>query len=187
MRRLLEVDDTPIAGLKRVRRSRLADARGFLARLFCADELRDAGWDAPVAQINHTMTARRGSVRGLHFQRAPHAEKKLVHCLRGEVWDVAVDLRQGSPTFLRWHAERLSADNGVALLIPEGFAHGFQTLADDVEMLYVHSVAYSASDEGGVSPDDARLAIDWPLPIGQLSPRDAAHRPLAADFEGLAP
>lgn len=181
----LEVDDTPIAGLKRVRRTRLADARGFLARLFCADELREAGWDCAVAQINHTRTVKRGSVRGLHFQHPPRAEKKLVHCLRGEVWDVAVDLRRGSPTFLHWHAERLSADNGVALLIPEGFAHGFQTLADDVEMLYVHSVAYSASDEGGVHPRDVRLAIDWPLPIEQISPRDDAHSPLAVDFQGL--
>ena len=181
----LEVDDTPIAGLKRVQRVRLADERGFLARLFCADELRDAGWDAPVAQINHTCTAQRGSIRGLHFQHPPKAEKKLVHCLRGEVWDVAVDLRRGSPTFLCWHAERLSAENGVALLIPEGFAHGFQTLDDDVEMLYVHSVAYSADEEGGVHPRDARLAIDWPMPIERLSPRDEAHSPLAADFTGL--
>ena len=182
----LDADDTPLAGLKRVRRNRLADARGFLARLFCADELRDAGWNAPVAQVNHTMTVQRGSVRGLHFQRSPAAEKKLVHCLRGEVWDVAVDLRRGSPTFLRWHAERLSAESGIALLIPEGFAHGFQTLVDDVEMLYVHSVAYSAADEGGVHPRDDRLAIAWPLPIAQLSPRDDAHAPLAPDFEGLA-
>lgn len=181
----LATDGTPIAGLMRVRRNRLGDARGFLARLFCADELRDAGWDVPVAQINHTLTVQRGSVRGLHFQHPPKAEKKLVQCLRGEVWDVAVDLRRGSPTFLRWHAERLSAENGVALLLPEGVAHGFQALADDVEMLYVHSVAYSAADEGGIHPRDARLAIDWPLPIAQLSPRDDAHAPLAGDFQGL--
>lgn len=181
----LAIDATPIAGLMRVRRNRLGDARGFFARLFCADELRDAGWDAPVAQINHTLTVQRGSVRGLHFQHPPKAEKKLVQCLRGEVWDVAVDLRRGSPTFLQWHAERLSAENGAALLLPEGVAHGFQTLVDGVEMLYVHSVAYSATEEGGIHPSDARLAIDWPLPIAQLSPRDEAHAPLAADFEGL--
>ncbi len=181
----LAIDATPIAGLMRVRRNRLGDARGFLSRLFCADELRVAGWDAPVAQINHTLTVQRGSVRGLHFQHPPKAEKKLVQCLRGEVWDVAVDLRRGSPTFLQWHAERLSAENGAALLIPEGVAHGFQTLVDDVEMLYVHSVAHSAADEGGIHPSDARLAIDWPLPIAQLSPRDEAHAPLASDFQGL--
>ena len=109
----LQIEDTPLAGLKRVRRARLGDARGFLARLFCADELRAAGWSAPLAQVNHTRTLQRGSVRGLHFQRAPHAEKKLVQCLRGEVWDVALDLRRGSPTFLQWHAETLSGENGA--------------------------------------------------------------------------
>ncbi|MEO5844158.1 MAG: dTDP-4-dehydrorhamnose 3,5-epimerase [Caldimonas sp.] len=186
MKRLL-VEDTPLAGLKRVRRTRLGDSRGSLARLFCADELAEAGWSGPVAQVNHTRTRERGSVRGLHFQSAPHAETKLVHCLRGEVWDVAVDLRRGSPTFLRWHAETLSDENGVALLIPEGFAHGLQTLAADVDMLYCHSAAYAASAEGGIHPRDPRLAIDWPLPIAALSPRDGAHALLGADFAGLAP
>jgi dTDP-4-dehydrorhamnose 3,5-epimerase len=181
----LEVEDTPLAGLKRVRRSRLGDERGFLARLFCADELHAAGWNAPLAQINHTHTAQRGSVRGLHFQHPPRAEKKLVHCLRGEVFDVAVDLRRGSPTFLRWHGERLSADNGVAMLIPEGFAHGLQTLADDVDMVYCHSAAFVAASEGGVHPRDARLAIDWPLPIALHSPRDGAHPWLDGAFEGI--
>ena len=185
MSRLL-VEDTPLAGLKRVRRVPLGDSRGFLVRLFCADELRDAGWSAPVAQVNQTRTRERGSVRGLHFQHPPHAEKKLVHCLRGEVFDVAVDLRRGSPTFLRWHGERLSGDNGVALLIPEGFAHGLQTLADDVDMLYCHSAAYVASAEGGLHPREPRVGVDWPLPIGALSPRDDGHAFLAADFAGIA-
>ncbi len=185
MKRLV-VEDTPLAGLKRVRRTRLGDSRGFLSRLFCADELAEAGWHTPLAQVNQTRTLQRGSVRGLHFQSAPHAEKKLVHCLRGEVWDVAVDLRRGSPTFLRWHAEALSGENGVALLIPEGFAHGLQTLADDVDMIYCHSVAYAASAEGGLNPRDPRLAIDWPLPIAALSPRDEAHAFLTPDFAGLA-
>ena len=186
MKRLV-VEDTPLAGLKRVRRTRLGDSRGFLSRLFCADELAEAGWAGPVAQVNHTRTGLRGSVRGLHFQRPPHAETKLVQCLRGEVWDVAVDLRRGSPTFLRWHAEALSDDNGVALLIPEGFAHGLQTLADDVDMLYCHSVAYAADAEGGLHPRDPALAIDWPLPIAALSPRDEAHAFVGADFPGLRP
>jgi dTDP-4-dehydrorhamnose 3,5-epimerase len=186
MRRLV-VEDTPLAGLKRVRRTRLGDPRGFLARLFCADELAEADWHAPVAQVNHTRTSQRASVRGLHFQRAPHAEKKLVHCLRGEVWDVAVDLRRDSPTFLQWHAETLSGENGVAMLIPEGFAHGLQTLADDVDMLYCHSDAYVASAEGGLHPLDPRIGVAWPLAIGALSPRDQAHAFVGADFEGLAP
>ncbi len=115
-----------------------------------------------------------------------HAETKLVHCLRGEVWDVAVDLRRGSPTFLRWHAEPLSDENGVALLIPAGFAHGLQTLADDVDMLYCHSVAYAAESEGGIHPLEPRLAIDWPMTIALLSPRDDGHAWLDGSFEGIA-
>lgn len=180
-----EVADTPLAGLRLVQRQRLGDSRGFLARVFCADELRAAGWSRPVAQINHTFTARRGTVRGLHFQQPPHAEMKLVSCLRGEVWDVAVDLRAGSPTFLQWHEARLSADNGHALLIPEGFAHGFQTLSDDAEMLYCHSAAYNPGAEAGLNVRDPRLAIAWPLPIAEVSPRDAAHPDIGADFKGV--
>jgi dTDP-4-dehydrorhamnose 3,5-epimerase len=180
-----EVTELPLAGLKRVQRRKLGDARGFLSRVFCAEELAPAGWTRPIAQINHTFTARRGTVRGLHYQRPPHAEMKLVNCLRGQVWDVAVDLRAGSPTFLRWHAERLSADNGCALLIPQGFAHGFQALSDDVELLYCHSAAYAAEAEAGLHPTDKGLEIAWPLPVGELSERDSQHPPLRRDFEGI--
>ncbi len=182
----LAATDLPLAGLKRVDRQRLGDERGFFARLFCADELRDAGWRAAVAQINHTMTARKGAVRGLHFQRPPHAEMKLVSCIRGTVWDVGVDLRRGSPTFLRWHAEQLSADNDRAMLIPEGFAHGFQALTDDAELVYCHSAAYDAASEGELNPRDPKLAIAWPLPIGDMSPRDAGAPMLDDDFAGIA-
>lgn len=172
-------------GLRLVERHHIGDARGFLSRLFCASELATGGWVKPVAQINHTHTAKRGTVRGLHFQRPPHAEMKLVSCIRGEVWDVAVDMRAGSKTFRRWHAERLSADNGRALLIPEGFAHGFQTLSDDVEMLYCHSMAYAEAAEGGLNPRDPLLKIDWPLEIQELSARDAGHSLLNVQFTGL--
>jgi len=179
------VTDLPLAGLKRVERQRLGDQRGFLARLFCAEELAAAGWVKPIAQINHTYTARKGTVRGMHFQRPPQAEMKLVTCLRGEVWDVAVDLRADSPTFLHWYAEQLSADNGRALLIPEGFAHGFQALTDDVELLYCHSMPYAAAAEDGLSPQDERLGITWPLAITELSTRDAAHARIGDEFEGV--
>jgi dTDP-4-dehydrorhamnose 3,5-epimerase len=175
-----------LAGLKLVERQRLGDPRGFLSRLFCLAELGAAGWNKPIAQINHTCTARRGTVRGLHFQWPPHAEMKLVSCIRGEVWDVAVDVRVGSETFLQWHAESLSADNGRALLIPEGFAHGFQALTDDVELLYCHSAAYTATAEAGLNVRDPRLAITWPLPITELSARDAQHPVLNEQFAGVA-
>jgi dTDP-4-dehydrorhamnose 3,5-epimerase len=174
-----------LAGLKLVERQRLGDSRGFLSRLFCAEELAAAGWLKPVAQINHTYTARQGTVRGMHFQLPPHAEMKLVSCVRGEVWDVAVDLRAASSTFLQWHAERLSADNNRALLIPEGYAHGFQALTADVELLYCHSAAYASAAERGLHPLDARLGIVWPLPVTEISARDAAHPPIEAGFEGV--
>jgi dTDP-4-dehydrorhamnose 3,5-epimerase len=179
------IESLPLLGLQRVERKRMGDDRGFLSRIFCAEELALFGWNKPVSQINHTHTVRCGTVRGLHFQRPPHAEMKLVSCLRGEVWDVAVDLRAGSPTFLRWHAETLSGENGRALLIPEGFAHGFQTLSDDVEMLYCHSQAYAAQSEGGLHPLDPRLALDWPLAVTDMSHRDSSHPFMTEDFKGV--
>lgn len=176
----LTVTPTPLAGLMSVARHPRGDARGFLARLYCAEELAPAGWPGPIAQINHTLTARRGTVRGLHFQRAPHAEAKLVSCLAGAVHDVAVDLRPGSPGYGRWHAVTLSAANGLALLIPPGFAHGFQALEDGTQLLYCHSAAHAPEAEGGIHPLDATLAIDWPLAVTALSDRDAALPPFAA-------
>lgn len=182
---LFSVVDLPLPGLKRITRQRVGDQRGFLSRLFCAKELVLAGWVQPIAQINHTLTATRGTVRGMHFQHPPHAEMKLVSCIRGTVWDVAVDIRAESPTFLQWHAEQLSAENGQALLIPEGFAHGFQALTDDAELLYCHSAVYYASAEDGLSPKDPQLAIAWPLPISELSSRDTAHLPINSNFKGV--
>lgn len=179
------ITDLPLAGLRRVQRRRLGDSRGFLTRMFCVEELALIGWTKPVAQINHTYTAKQGTVRGIHFQRPPHAEMKLVSCLRGEMWDVAVDLRVESSTFLHWYAERLSAENGCALLIPEGFAHGFQALTDNVEVLYCHSEAYAAQAEDGLRPTDPRLGIAWPLNIVELSSRDAQHTLLSSEFEGV--
>ncbi len=181
----LTVSDLPLAGLRRVQRQRLVDERGVFARLFCAQELAAAGWHGPVAQINHSLTRGPGTVRGLHYQRPPHAEMKLVSCVRGEVWDVAVDLRAGSPTFLHWHAERLSAAEGTALLIPAGFAHGFQVLSEEAELVYCHSVPYAPAAEAGLQARDARLAIRWPLPLQGQSPRDAGLPGLTPDFEGV--
>ena len=175
----------PLAGLFRVQRQPLVDERGFFARLFCAGELAGAGWTGAIAQINQSYTALKGTVRGMHYQKPPHAEMKLVSCLRGEVWDVAVDLRPSPPTYLQWHGEHLSADNGNAMLIPPGCAHGFQTLSDDAELLYCHSAAYAPGAEAGLHPLDPQLAIAWPLPARQLSPRDAGQRWITEEFEGV--
>jgi len=173
---------TPLAGLFKVQRHRREDPRGFFSRFFCADELRQIGFHPPIAQANHTLTRRRGAVRGLHFQQPPHAEDKFVSCLRGEVWDVAVDLRPDSPTYLRWHAEVLSADNLCSLMVPQGFAHGFQTLTDDCEMFYLHSLAFQADAEGGLNPGDPVLGITWPLAFTDVSERDMKQPYLTADF-----
>jgi dTDP-4-dehydrorhamnose 3,5-epimerase len=174
-----------LAGVLTVERVRRGDHRGFLSRLFSADEFAHWGWNGPVVQINQTYTAAKGTIRGMHFQFAPKAEKKLIMCLKGAVCDVAVDLRQASPTLLRHHMETLSADNRRALLIPEGCAHGFQTLTEDVELVYLHSEYYAPEHEGGVSALDPALAIAWPEPVSAISDRDKNHPPITAAYEGL--
>jgi dTDP-4-dehydrorhamnose 3,5-epimerase len=179
------VSTTPIHALHVIERQRIADERGSLSRLFCSSELESAGWGASIAQINYTVTRKQGAVRGFHYQRPPHAEMKLISCLRGEVWDVAVDLRHGSRTFLRWHAERLSGENQKALLIPQGFAHGFQAMTDEVELLYLHSAHYQPAAEGGLHFRDPRLGVAWPLPVTAVSARDDQFPALSPDFVGL--
>lgn len=177
---------TGIAGVFSVTRRRLSDVRGFLSRLFEPQELERAGWRGQIAQINETGTAKAGTVRGMHFQHPPHAEMKLVSCIAGRILDVAIDLRKGSPTFLRSVALELSAENGTALLIPEGCAHGFQALTGDVRMIYLHSAPYAAAHEGGFDAADPALAIAWPLPVANRSPRDEALPRIPPDFEGLS-
>lgn len=179
------IEDTPLASLKVITRKQMGDHRGFLSRIFCTDELREASWMAPIAQINHTYTQKKGTVRGLHFQYAPHQEMKLVSCLQGEIYDVAVDIRKDSPTFLQWFGVRLSAKNNQALLIPEGFAHGFQTLAEDVALLYCHSKPHASQAEGGLHPEDTSLNISWPLSITALSDRDNNHKLITSEFKGI--
>lgn len=180
-----DVLKTAIIGLRVLQRQPLGDKRGYLERLFCNQELNELTAGKEIVQINHTLTESRGTVRGMHFQHPPHAEMKLISCLKGEVFDVAVDLRKGSPTFLLWHAEILSAENHKSMVIPEGFAHGFQTLTDDCELIYLHTAAYESSAEDGVHPQDTRLSIQWPLPVYQLSPRDSAHSLLNESFTGV--
>ncbi len=178
---------TGLPGLHVVETALRADARGAFARLFCSGELKGLLGGRRIEQINQSCTAVVGTVRGLHFQRSPHAEMKLVRCLRGRVWDVAVDLRRASPTLLQWHAEELSPANRRMMVIPEGFAHGFQVLEPDSELLYLHTAAYHPVSEGGLRHDDPRLGIAWPLPAVGLSARDGGHPLIAADFEGVQP
>lgn len=176
---------TSLDGLTVVQRRVLEDTRGFLSRFYCADEFRCAGFDKPVAQINHTLTRCKGAVRGLHFQYPPHAEAKLVSCLKGEIYDVAVDLRRGSPTFLNWHGEILSAENRRSLLIPEGYAHGYQTLSADCELIYLHTASYHPEAEGALNVLDPALQIAWPMPVEQLSEQDRTRLFIDQCFQGV--
>lgn len=176
---------TPLSGLTLVERRSIEDARGFFERLYCGDEFRATGFGEQIVQINHTLTRQLGVVRGMHFQRPPHSEVKIVSCLSGEVFDVAIDLRMNSPTFLHWHGEVLSETNHRSLLIPKGCAHGFQALSDDCELIYLHSAPYSAGAEGAVSALDPRIGISWPKPIVAMSERDRSHPFLSEGFAGL--
>ena len=153
--------------------------------MFCTDALKSIIGQRSIVQINHTLTAKAGTVRGMHFQNPPHSEMKLISCLRGKVFDVAVDLRKNSSTFMHWHQVLLTEDNHKTFVIPEGFAHGFQTLSDDCELLYLHTATYAPAAESGLNALDPRLAITWPIQIKERSKRDQQYEMLTLDFIGL--
>jgi len=165
---------TPINGVFELKAQPFADHRGAFFNAFRRQDPAFMGsWgDRCIAQVNFSSTEALGTIRGLHLQAEPHSEAKVVRCLRGRVWDVAVDLRQDSPTYSQWHALELSPDQGNALLIPEGCAHGFQVLEASSELLYLHSGVWEPEAETGVHWDDPQLAIPWPLPVANLSDRD---------------
>lgn len=168
---------TPLEGAYVVELDRLEDERGFFARTFCAEEFRRAGLVPAVSQCSVSFNKRRGTLRGLHYQAAPHEETKLVRCTQGAVWDVIVDLREGSATRCRWHGVELSAENRRAFYIPTGFAHGFQTLREDSELLYMMDVPYHGPSARGVAWDDPAFGIQWPLAEPFMSDRDRAFEP----------
>jgi dTDP-4-dehydrorhamnose 3,5-epimerase len=161
------------------------DNRGMFARIFCKRQLESISHTKNIVQINHSMTLKKGTLRGLHYQRPPRAETKIVKCVRGSVFDVIVDLRKGSPTFLKWYDELLSAENMKMMYIPEGFAHGFQTLEPNSELLYLHTEFFSPEHEGGISYNDPLLNIDWPLAVENISEKDKLHPLLDNAFEGF--
>jgi dTDP-4-dehydrorhamnose 3,5-epimerase len=176
---------TPLAGLILMQRKVIADHRGFLSRFYCADEFRNVGIDKNIAQINYTFTREKGAVRGLHFQYPPYAEIKMVSCLSGKIFDVAVDLRRNSPTFLHWHGVILSSRNRQSLLIPEGYAHGFQTLTANCKLMYLHMAPYHPEVEGALNVYDPRLGIAWPLKTTDISEKDLNHKLIESDFQGV--
>jgi dTDP-4-dehydrorhamnose 3,5-epimerase len=181
----MDITETALPGVVIVGTSPFSDHRGAFTRLFCRRELAPILGERCIVQINHSRTATAGAVRGMHYQYPPHAEMKLVRCLKGAVWDVAIDLRSGSPTKLQWHAEELTPANARMLVVPEGCAHGFQVLEADSELLYLHTAAYAPEAEVGVAYNDPRPAIHWPLPVSDLSDRDRNYAPIAAEFVGV--
>lgn len=182
----MKLTESPIAGVWIVESDAFQDNRGAFSRLFCADEEQAILGERRIVQINHSLTRAIGAVRGLHYQKPPQAEMKIVRCLRGRVLDVAVDLRRGSPTFLQWTATELTPNNRLAFIIPEGCAHGFQVLEENSELLYFHTAFYTPAAEGAVRFDDPAIGIDWPLPPTDLSARDMNHPILDKGFEGIS-
>ena len=181
----MRVIATPLAGACVVETDRVSDARGSFERIFC-----DQDWSAVrpglrFVQANLSISSHRGTLRGLHYQVPPAAEAKMIRCLRGRVFDVAVDVRAESPTFLQWHAVELDAAIPRQIFLPEGFAHGFQALTDDAQLLYFHTAAWAAAAERGLRWNDPRLAIKWPLPPALLSDRDRSHPLVAGEFQGV--
>jgi dTDP-4-dehydrorhamnose 3,5-epimerase len=177
--------ETPLKGCFTIGLNPFGDERGWFARTYCKKEFEQIGHTAEWVQLNHSFTAQKGTLRGLHYQLPPFSEIKLVRCIAGAILDVVVDLRAGSPGFLQWTAVELSAANRQMLYIPAGFAHGFQALTDSVELLYHHSAYYTPGYEGGLRYNDPRLAIDWPLPVSLISDRDGQHPLLDEHFKGI--
>lgn len=165
--------------------SPIADERGWFARTYCKKEFAEIGHIKEWVQMNHSFTNYKGTIRGMHYQVAPYKEIKLLRCISGVIYDVIVDLRNDSATFLQWFGIELSADNKKMLYIPEGFAHGFQALSDNVELLYHHSEFYTPDAEGGIRYNDQQLSIRWPLPVTVISERDANHPYIDKNYKGI--
>ena len=165
--------NSSLDGLFVSERYHIGDNRGFLSRLWCKDAYKEIGWNVDdIVQINHTYTAKKGTIRGMHFQKKPFEEKKIVSCIRGSIFDVAIDLRKNSSTYLSWYGLELSSDNKLMLNIPEGFAHGFQALKANSELIYLHSQNWVKKSEAGIRFDDPYLNIKWPLKPKCISSRD---------------
>lgn len=161
------------------------DDRGRFTRLFCANELKEIGHTKPMVNVNHSYTQKAGTIRGMHFQYPPDAEIKIVKCIRGAIWDCIVDIRKDSPTYLKWEGVELTESNNRMIYVPEGFAHGFQTLTDDVELLYFHSQFYTQQSEGGLRYNDNAMGIKWSLTATVVSERDQSHPLIDSYFEGI--
>ena len=176
---------TPLKGSYVIELQPFQDKRGWFARYYCKDEFEQIGHKKEWVQMNHSATYMKGALRGMHFQHPPFREIKMVRCIAGSVFDVIIDLRKNSETFLQWFGVELSTINKKMLYIPEGFAHGFQCLSENCELIYHHSEFYTPNAEGGIRYDDLQVNIEWPLPITELSQRDESHPYLNENFKGI--
>ncbi|ARU56010.1 dtdp-4-dehydrorhamnose 3,5-epimerase [Oleiphilus messinensis] len=182
----MKVEETYLKGVFVVETSPLIDTRGSFERFFCDRELDPyLVGEQPINQINYSVNTQKGTIRGIHYQTAPHAETKMVRCVKGRVWDVAVDLRYRSPTFLKWYAIELSPSSHNMVIIPKGVAHGYQTIEEDSHLLYLHTAHYNSDAQAGLAWNDPELKITWPLPSEALSDRDKRHRFISEDFIGV--
>lgn len=177
--------ETALKGSYIITLTPFSDDRGWFARTYCKNEFAEIGHDKEWVQINHSFTKNKGTVRGMHFQHPPFSEIKMVRCIAGAVLDVIVDIRKDSPSFLKHVAVELSAVNKKMIYIPKGFAHGFQTLEENTELIYHHSEFYQPGVEGGLRYDDPIINIQWPLPVAELSERDGKHPLLDQNFKGI--
>lgn len=178
------VMQTSLEGVVILEPKPIRDDRGYFERFFCANDFKEIGFDGQIAQINHSKTIGKGSIRGIHYQIPPFCETKVVRCLKGAVYDVAVDLRKDSPTFLQYFGVELNEENGKYLVIPEGFGHGFQSLSEEVEILYLVSEFFNAQADRALNALDLKLNIKWQLPIGNISQKDK-NAPDSKDFTGV--
>jgi dTDP-4-dehydrorhamnose 3,5-epimerase len=175
---------TPLEGARLIEPEKRGDARGFFARVFCEREFAAEGLETRFVQANNSLSAKRGTLRGLHYQLPPAAEVKLVRCIRGALWDAIVDLRPDSPSFGRWYGAELSAENRLMMYVPRGFAHAILTLTEDAEALYLVSAFYGPEQERGLRWNDPRFAIEWPAEPAEISPKDAAWPLFDPAFHG---
>ncbi len=176
---------TPLQGSFIIEPTGVTDDRGWFGRIYCKNEFKEIGHDREWVQMNHSSTNKKGTMRGMHYQVQPFREIKMVKCVSGSVFDVIIDLRKNSPTYLKWFGQELSAQNRKMLYIPEGFAHGFQTLTEDCDLIYLHSEFYVPNAEGGIRYNDPKLNIEWPLIPTVISERDSSHPYLDENFKGI--
>lgn len=176
---------TILAGSYVIDLTPFTDSRGWFARAYSKDEFQQIGHTKEWIQMNHSMTFKSGSIRGMHYQLPPYSEIKMVRCIAGTVYDVIVDLRKDSATFMQWFGVDLSAQNKKMIYIPEGFAHGFQALTEDCELIYHHTALYTPAAEAGLRYNDPILNIKWPLPLTEMSERDKNHPFQHAGFKGI--